>query len=290
MIKDCTNCPEVVIVGAGRYVMGLRHEDFEREKVPTMHAPSELPLHGITINRAFGLGKMEVTRGQFAAFVDDTGYDPSGCIVQNPETGQWQDNPNRSWHNPGFDQSDNDPVVCVSWDDAVQYIQWLKGVTGNDYRLPSETEWEYAARGRTNVSRYWGIERSNACTFANIAGTELPKTQHWRNKVALFDCSDGFTHTAPAGSFEANAFLLYDRLGNVQEWVEDCWSENYRGAPIDGAPRSDGDCSQRVLRGGSWDDPAGSVRAARRVHQNLQSRKATQGFRVARDVTVDMGG
>ena len=119
---------------------------------------------------------------------------------------------------------------------------------------------------------------------------ELPESQPWRNKVALFECDDSFTHTAPVGSFEANAFLLYDMLGNVQEWVEDCWTANYRGAPIDGAPRTDGDCSKRVSRGGSWDDPAGSVRAARRVHQDLRTRKATLGFRVARDVTVDTGG
>ena len=285
-ISDCDTCPDVVVIEPGRFVMGLRREDFERENVPTMHAPTELPLHGVTIANPFGLGRTEVTRAQFAAFVDDTGYNPSGCTVQDQETGQWREDPARNWRNPGFQQTDNDPVVCVSWDDANQYVQWLSTITDNNYRLPTETEWEYAARAGTNESRYWGTDRDRSCEYANVAGAELKEAQSWRNALALFGCADNHVHTAPAGSFNPNSFALYDMLGNVREWVEDCWNTNYRGAPINGSAWSNGDCSRRVLRGGSWDDPATNIRAARRFHQNLQTRRADQGFRVARDVNI----
>lgn len=289
VISDCGDCPAVVVIPPGRFVMGLRQQDFEREKVPTMHAPNELPLHGVTLQNPFALGRSEVTRGQFTAFAEDTGYEPEGCRILDRTTGQWRDEPDRSWRDPGFDQTDNDPVVCVNWDDATQYVEWLSTVTGQRYRLPTETEWEYAARAGTNISRYWGTDRDAACTHANIAGTEVAQSHTWRNAVALFDCNDGHVYTAPIQSFTPNPFGLYDILGNVREWTDDCWNENYRGAPIDGAAWQAGNCNRRVLRGGSWDDAASSVRAARRFNQPLQQRRADQGFRVARDVNITGG-
>ena len=137
----------------------------------------------------------------------------------------------------------------VSWEDAQQYVRWLSRETGETYRLLSEAEWEYMARAGTQTERYWGDDASRQCSYANGDDDDV-------------ECSDGHEGTAPAGSFRANAWGLYDVLGNVWEWMEDCWNGDYSGAPTDGSAWRTGDCSLRVLRGGSWGEIPRFLRSA----------------------------
>ena len=160
-------------------------------------------------------------------------------------------NDRRLWRSPGFRQTDREPVVCVNWEDARAYTRWLSKKTGKRYRLLSEAEWEYAARGGKRTSYYWGEASWKECAHANGADRTFKK--RYRNypfKVA--SCRDDFVQTAPVGSISANGFGLHDIMGNVKKWVADCWNRNYRGAPADGSAWAGGDCSKRVTRGGSW--------------------------------------
>jgi sulfatase modifying factor 1 len=167
-------------------------------------------------------------------------------------------------------------VVCVSWDDAAAYVKWLSGHTGEAYRLLSEAEWEYAARGGTTTMRYWGHDWNNeaGCAYANVMTKE-----HW---ATGFDCKDGYKNTSPVGTYKANAFGLDDTLGNVWEWVEDCFKDNYTGAHSDGSAWTSGDCSRRVLRGGSWDFNPRLLRSSFRLRNGTDDRGSVNGFRVAR--------
>ena len=179
---------------------------------------TEGPQHQVTIGYAFAAGVYEVTFAEWDACVS-----AGGC-------GHWPRDYN--------DGRGRRPVLDVNWEDAQEYVAWISEETGEEYRLLSEAEWEYVARAGTRTARYWGESEAEQCRYAN--GSEV-------------SCSDGYgAETAPAGSFEPNAFGLYDVLGNVGEWTEDCWNASYAGAPTDGRPRTSGDCSHRVLRGGSW--------------------------------------
>lgn len=285
-IIECPSCPELTVVEPSQFVMGLRREIAAQEKVSSIHGTAELPAHGVTIAKAFGIGTYEVTKQQFSQFAEETGYAPKGCSVQDPNTGFWSHDPEKSWRDPGFAQSPTHPVVCVSYDDAIGYINWLNDKTNGRYRLPSETEWEFAARAGSTAARFWGPDKSRACRYANIPGTRRAEKHTWRHEMSIFDCEDAFLQTGPTGTFKPNSFGLHDMLGGVQEWTEDCWVKNYVGVPTSGEPRLDGDCERRVLRGGSWDDAPNSVRAGRRVDRPLESRKSTYGFRVARDLKI----
>ncbi len=186
----------------------------------------------------------------------------------------------RTWRDPGFSQSELEPVVCVNWADAQAYVAWLSETTGARYRLPSEAEWEYAARAGTQTARYWGDGAAGGCTYANAADSTL-KEEHRGWAVAA--CRDGEVNTSLVGSYRANAFGLHDMLGNVWEWVEDCWHDDYTGAPSDGeAWTSDGDCERRVLRGGSWSHGPRNVRSANRNWSDRDNRLFNNGFRVVR--------
>ena len=186
-----------------------------------------------------------------------------------------------SWRNPGFSQTDGHPVVCVSWADAQAYVKWLSRETGQGYRLPSEAEWEYVARGGKSTARYWGESESGQCRHANGADRALKRRySEWEWTVS--SCDDGHVHTAPAGTFSANAYGLRDVLGNVWEWVEDCWNEGYTGAPSNGGAWESGDCTRRVLRGGSWGFNPRFLRSANRFRSPSGFRDSGVGFRVAR--------
>lgn len=174
-------------------------------------------------------------------------------------------------------------MVCVNWRDANAYAQWLSQRSGAAYRLPTEAEWEYATRAGTTTSRFWGDKSELACEFANVAD-RLGKGQFpdWINH----DCDDGQVFTAPVASYRPNAFGLYDALGNVWEWVADCWSDRYSGFRQDTAARQppEGEtCDRRVVRGGGWDDQPANVRSAnrRRVEPDV-ALSSDLGFRLAR--------
>ena len=252
--------PEMVVIPAGVFRMGcLSYDD--------ACADDERPVHRVRIAEQFALSRHEVAVGEFARFVDETGHRP-GDSCRTYEGGEWVAKAGRSWTSPGFRQADDHAAVCVNWDDAVAYVAWLSRETGEEYRLPSESEWEYAARAGT-VTRYsWGDEIG-------------------RNRANCYDCGSRWDYegTAPVGSFAPNAWGLHDMHGNVVEWVEDCWNDSYEGAPGDGSAWHRGDCAKRVLRGGSWFRSPRWLRSARRGWGTSGYRASVIGFRVARTLT-----
>ena len=244
----------------------------------------EKPVHSVTVP-AFSMGKYEVTVGQFRRFVEATGYRTEaerntdgnqGCSIYAGEG--WEYTAGTSWRNPGFSVGDKHPVVCVSWDDAQAFVKWLNGEAGGDFRLPSESEWEYAVRAGSSTKYHFGNDESQLCRYGNHAdsGTDFD----WKNE----SCSDGVgKRTAEVGRYQPNSFGLYDMHGNVWEWVEDCWNDSYAGAPSDGSAWTSGDCSLRVVRGGSWLFEPWYLRSALRSWFIRSFRFANLGFRLAQD-------
>ena len=272
-IWDCPECPQMVVIPAGRYTMGSPASENERKD-------DEGPQHRVRVG-SFAAGKYEITRGEFGAFVKESGYD-SGDRCISFDGDELDERAGHNWQNPGYSQTDSHPVVCVNnMDDAKAYVAWLSRRTGKSYRLLSEAEWEYAARAGHTSPRYWGGSSDQTCTYANFADQMAKGLVPGAAKLKFLNCADSHAYTAPAGSFRPNAFGLYDILGNVWEIVEDCWNDNYNGAPNDGSAWSGGECRRRVVRGGSWSNGQGAVRAANRSWGG-SGRSNNSGFRVAR--------
>lgn len=273
--KECDECPEMVVIPSGSFFMGSPNDEAGR-------SDAEGPVHRVKIAAPFALGKTHVTRGQFAAFVAATGYAAgSACYVF--EEGRWIRREGRNWRDPGFRQEDNHPAVCINWDDARAYADWLSRKTGKTYRLPSEAELEYAIRGGTTMARWWGDSADDACQYANVADQTARKQVSGASGWAIHNCQDGYGYTAPVGSFKINGFGLYDMLGNAWQWTEDCWNKDHHGAPTDGSPRTTGECGKRVLRGGSWASKPATARSAYRLWcWDCGDRINFNGFRVAR--------
>ena len=236
----------------------------------------EGPVHQVTIGKPLVVGQYEVTVGEYGRFVETTGYEgEGGCHVWTGE--KWEEKKGRTWRDPGFRQTEREPVVCVNWADARAYAEWLSRETGQSYRLLSEAEWEYVARAGSTTARYWGEREAGQCRYAN--GADSRTEFDWR-----IACDDGYARTAPVGSYTANEFGLSDALGNVWEWVQDCWNDNYAGAPSDGRAWESRDCSRRVLRGGSWNNGPGGLRSANRYRYTVDDRFDSSGFRIARSL------
>lgn len=273
VFRDCADCPEMVVIRPGRYDMGSPAGEAGR-------FDDEGPRHAVGIRRAFAAGRFEVTRAQFAVFVEATGRRAEGCYEWNGS--YWEMNNSTSWRDPGFAQTEDHPVVCVSWEDARAYAGWLSGKSGRRYRLLTEAEWEYAARAGSPASRPWGEDAGEACGHANVADasarTGISGAGAWRTHA----CDDGKAHTARAGSYRPNAYGLYDMIGNAWEWTEDCWNAGYALAPSDGSAWRSGNCGQRVLRGGSWFNTPPSARSASRYRSAVHLRFNCFGFRLAR--------
>lgn len=278
--RDCPLCPEMVAIPAGQFVMGAAPDEEEREHLAAPFRGRSQPQRRITAH-AFAAGRHEITRGQFRAFAEATGHRGSSCFVWNGN--DFELDPHKDWRNTGYAQDDTHPVVCVSWEDATTYARWLSRETGKRYRLLSEAEWEYAARAGTTSARYWGEDASRLCDYANgadaTATAQLAAARRWGSAA----CNDRHAHTAPAGSYRANAFGLHDMLGNAGEWTQDCWNADYRGAPAGQQAWIGGDCALRAVRGGAWDDAPTGLRAAYRVGSPITIRLYSRGFRVARD-------
>jgi len=251
----------MVAIPPGTFAMGsppAEHGRFDAEG----------PLHRVAV-RAFALGRYDVTVEQFTAFVRDSRYLPGTC--------DWPPGSISTWRSEGF--APTDPAVCVSWRDAQAYVAWLNGKVGagasaavrggGPYRLPSEAEWEYAARAGSKTARWWGETIGTGNANCNGCGSR------WDN-----------VQLSPVGSFAANPFGLYDMLGDVWQWTADCWNESYVGAPADGSAWTGGDCTKRVRRGGSWSNLPEFVRSAARAGENAQDRSydyaSYTGFRVAK--------
>ncbi len=271
IFRDCPVCPQMVVIPSGSFYMGSPAAEIGRRKDGD-------PVHQVNIG-SFALGKTEITRGQFAAFVMETAYS-TGNKCWTIEDGKYEER-SGTWRKVGYLQDDQHPVVCINWHDAIAYTKWISRKTGKKYRLPTEAEWEYAVRGKTRTARYWGESPNDACKYANVADMtakeQIKPAAEWK----VHDCKDGFAYTAPAGSYKANSFGLHDMLGNVWEWVEDSYHKSYLGAPVDGSAWQ-GEGKKRVLRGGSWYDAPRYVRAAGRDKAVPASRYDNIGFRVAR--------
>jgi formylglycine-generating enzyme len=270
VIHDCNTCPGLTVIPAGRFKQGSAAEGGSRS--------FDKPQHWVVIGRPLAMATKTVTVDEFARFIAATGRDMQGCDTYD---GDWKHRPGNSWENPGFIQTGSHPVTCVSWVDAKAYVQWLSANTGHRYRLPSASEWEYAARAGGDAVQPWNPDGTGACVDANVADQSAARRYPgW----AAFGCDDGYVYTAPVGTFKSNSFGLNDMLGNVFQWTEDCWTPDYTGAPIDGSARMDGDCSEHELRGGSWFSTPAYVRASYRNHFAADYRTSSAGIRVIRDI------
>ena len=263
--RDCPACPEMISVSAGTFWMG---SDSTEQIWAAAHGSTrnsvsdESPRHSVTL-RAFAIGRYQVTRGEFAVFAKATGFKPNdGC---GHDGAKWLKLADLAWDHPGYAQTDRDPVVCVSWHDAKTYIAWLnKQAGGNSYRLPTEAEWEYATRAGSTTMFWWGNDDSAAATHA------------W-----FKDNADAHTH--PVGQKPVNGFGLFDAVGNVWQWTEDCYASSYANAATDGSAHET--CSaddRRVDRGGSWLHPAWLLRSAPRERNPSDYRDTELRFRVAK--------
>jgi sulfatase modifying factor 1 len=284
LIQDCPDCPALVTIPAGHFVMGVRADEIETDNVPLMQQQAEMPLHGVTVRDGFAMGQTEVTRGQFAVFVAETGYQALGCMVNNGKI--WVIDRSKSWRDPGFSQDDGHPVVCVSHVDATAYVEWLSRKTGKRYRLPTETEWEYAARAGTVLAHPWGDKPPLACAYAKIADRSHAARFSQKTAAMFFPCETGYAFTAPAAHYQANEFGLFDMYGNAREIVADCWNPNYWGKALGTAARTTGTCETAVMRGGGWYDAPSNIRPARRFREDRAQRRAGQGFRVVKELSV----
>ena len=276
-VQDCPTCPKLVVIPAGHLDVGSPLDEPDRDL-------DEGPAYQVTIAVPFAMGATEVTRAQFAAFVKASGYDAARqCMVWTGSKIEMV--AGRSWQDPAIPQTDQHPVVCVSWRDAVAYVAWLRKTTGKNYRLPSNAEWEYAARGGTLSAYAFPGGEGEACAYGNI-GDETAKRDvpAWRTA----SCSDGVgLGTIKVGSYRPNGYGLYDTVGNVWEWIADCYHPTYEGAPNDGSAWGlASDCGVAFDRGGGFSNLIqGHLRAANRSRAPSPDNTAySLGFRVAREL------
>jgi formylglycine-generating enzyme required for sulfatase activity len=280
IIKDCPECPEMVITPLGSFQMGSSAQEralADASVFFTTGFTEETPQHHVRVP-SFAAGRYSVTKGEFAAFVRASGYRTEaelgdGCLRWSGK--DWKTEAANNWRNPSFAQGDDHPVVCVSWNDTQAYIQWLNRISGRNYRLLSEAEREYVTRGGTQTAFWWGDSLSTALAnyFGNASYNGSPKGQYREA-------------TVPVDNFSGNPFGLYNVHGNVWEWMQDCWHETYAGAPTDGSAWTTG-CTEnkRVARGGSWDSGAYQLRSASRLRLGFSDVGITiYGFRLARDI------
>jgi formylglycine-generating enzyme required for sulfatase activity len=230
--RDCPDCGELVVVPAGSFEMGSTSE-------------YEDPVHRVTIAKPFAIGRREVTFSEWDSCVASRACKP----IQDR----------------GWGRGDR-PVLGVTWSDTKEFLDWLSKKTGQRYRLPSEAEWEYAARAGTTTEYWWGRDLGIAQANCRECNTGRPQ------------------QTLPVGSFQPNPFGLYDTAGNVAEWVEDCWNDDYKGAPTDGSAWTAGQCQLRVLRGGAFDSQARYLRTTSRFRYDANVRFLENGFRVLREL------
>ena len=254
VFRDCPECPEMVVVPPGRFRMG---------DLNGRGAIDESPVHDVTIACPFAVGKYEVTFAEWDACV------AAGGCTHRPYYWRWG--------------RDARPVRDVSWKDTQEYVAWLSRETGKSYRLLSEAEWEYVARAETTTEYWWGNEADH--NYANY-GKDERDVNYETDVIDLRQAAgkDRWLGTAPVGSFEPNAFGLFDTAGNVSEWVEDCDHDSYAGAPNDGSAWTSGACENRVWRGGSWQSSPRYLRSATRdgIMSGFPGNDDNIGFRIAR--------
>jgi len=245
---------------------------------------NEHPQHLVRITKPFYLGTYHVTRGQYRQFVADTGYQTDAEKGANPgahgldiDKKEFGFIANYSWRNPGFEQTDEHPVICVSWNDAAAFCKWLSGKEGKTYRLPTEAEWEYACRAGTTNRYNSGDDPETLAKAGNVAdATAKAKFP----SLSGIKASDGFAFTSPVGSFQPNAFGLYDMHGSAWQWCADWYGENYYAVSPANDPTGPDSGSGRVHRGGSWFTGPADSRSAGRSPATADHRGNGTGFRV----------
>lgn len=274
---------EFVMVDGGCYQMGQTEKEKaylleeEGEKTYNKYFKRELPRHRVCVD-SFYMGRYEVTVGQWRKFIEETGYrsnseknrEKKGCFTFIDSSFDWKKG--TAWNSPGYPVQEDFPVSCVSYQDAKRFIKWLNKKADKEYRLPTEAEWEYAARAGTETIRYWGDVDSDTCSYANVS----EDLRGWNNG---FPCDDGYEFAAPVGRFKPNSFGMYDMLGNVWEWTGDLFASEYKKKPINN-PKGPWSGSDRVLRGGGWFHGVAGVRSAHRSRLQSWSRRSTLGFRL----------
>ncbi|MCY3839926.1 MAG: formylglycine-generating enzyme family protein, partial [Gammaproteobacteria bacterium] len=247
--------PLLVIVGTGRFRMGSESG-----------AADERPVRTVAIKEPFAIGVFETTRDDYDRYRTARGMPAAVSKPLEPEDATPRESTGRL------------PMTRLAWEDGRDYVEWLSEETGYRYRLPSEAEWEYVARAGSTGKYYFGVDPKDLCVHANIA--DAAYASQFR-KADVADCTDGRVRSASVGSFHPNPFGVYDILGNVEEWVADCWRDNYRNAPADQRART-GDCATHVLRGGAWDSSPREVTVSYRSLSNRGNN--TRGVRVVRDL------
>lgn len=312
VFRDCEDCPEMVVIPPGEFVMGSA-------AVEPGHYEDESPQHQVAIAKPFAVGRFEVTVGEYRRFFKESGGTSGrSCLGEDANgDGEWDESTLLGWDNPGltwikgykskgtskdgrkfepefgeYKQSERDPVICVSWNDAKAFAAWLSQKTGNRYRLLTEAEWEYAARAGTTTAYPWAGGFDQLCLQANgfDNSAHLPPGLDARAVADRPDCDDHLPFSAPVGSFPPNAFGLYDMIGNIAEWVEDCYRQGPLRAPsYEGVP-ADGSANElwcfpglRVVRGGDWESGAAGLRSASRG-AGSENHRYHYGFRLARDL------
>jgi formylglycine-generating enzyme required for sulfatase activity len=282
VFRDAATGMEFVFVKGGCYEMGDTFGDGKAD---------EKPVHNVCVNDLY-LGKYEVTVGQFKRFVNETGYRTDGEKNTGGKNGCWAvdlDDKEKNWNwrdwaswkkpNKYQDNRDDHPVSCVSWNDTKAFTDWLTRKSGKSFRLPTEAEWEYAARGGNATRNYWGNNKDDACSYANVADrSKLPDGSSWEPK---HECTDGYTFVSSGGKFQPNAFGLYDMMGNVWGWCQDWYGEKYYGESSKDNPRGPSSGQYRVLRGGAWNSGPENGRAANRNWDGPATRADIFGFRVS---------
>ncbi|KAA5539063.1 formylglycine-generating enzyme family protein [Roseiconus nitratireducens] len=312
-----------VPVPAGEYRRGesdmnaINHDHPYSVKLKGNATWSERPKHWVKLTSGFEIADREVTVEQFAEFVRETGYETdaeqhgnaAGFDSQAERPPGWiQIDPKYTWRSPGFTQGPDHPVVCVSWNDANAYCRWRSKREGRRYRLPTEAEWEYAARAGTDSWYSWGNSPDDAYEFANVADASLerlhPQTTMYQRSLGLDSpaCDDGHPMTAPVASFRPNPWGLHDMHGNVWEWCQDIFQEDHYAKLLKPYSRQEAETVRiedpagpptteqqqhgdwRVLRGGSWYVGPISCRSAMRGFAEAGDGLCYAGFRLVRDV------
>mgnify|MGYP003526582997 FL=1 len=262
VFKDCKDCPEMVVLPTGTFTMGTPEDEVGRE-------PDEGPMHPVTFAKPLAISRFQVLKGEWFAYLKDSGYVmPDG----DPRPGRAckAGIPDYAGSDPRKQYTDKHPAVCMNFAEANAYVAWLSNKTGKHYRLVSEPLREHAARGGT----------SGPFPFPFDEGKEYSIAQH----ANTYGAADGYNFTAPAGSFAANAFGVYDMHGNVYEWTADCYNENYEGAPSDGSAWQTGKCQFKRIRGNDWGEAPVFSRSGNRNALAPEERGDWIGFRVARDL------
>lgn len=276
-LADGSPGPELVVIPAGRFLMGADDPDA---------LPREQPVRAVVLQRPLAVARTETTVAQFARFVQGAGYIIQRGCWYHTDDGAWLEIGTSTWRSPRFAQGDDHPVTCINHRDASMYAAWLSRQTGYHYRLPSEAEFEYFNRAGVAENLTAGQrDPATICRVANVADASSGLSYG-------VDCDDGYHHTSPVANYAANAFGLFDTGGNLWEYTLDCWNPGYRARwrtwftppPVDGSPWMRGDCGRHVLRGGSYLSSARNMRLSRREHGFGEMRVSHTGFRVVREL------